>query len=205
MFAYCGNSPVSYYDPMGTTFCKVNFSAFSPFDTWMVPSVGSCDGGYMAPFHVMNNSESEIVQTADQIHDYVTNTSETVVLKAKYVAFYKGVLVIKIPWMESSGLSMGVIFLGSDVTSPSTVRHEYGHTVQMAELGFVNYLVWVGIPSLHFYRETENGRYSWDQYYDRPWELIADYYGQVDRQYSPEYLNTAAFYWFWAKYYSSMN
>ena len=178
MFAYCGNSPVSYYDPMGTTFCKVNFSAFSPFDTWMVPSVGSCDGGYMAPFHVMNNSESEIVQTADQIHDYVTNTSEAVVLNAKYVAFYKGVLVIKLPFLDNSGFSFGFIGLGPNVDA-QTVRHEYGHYVHLRLIGWKNYIFKVAIPSLYDFASD----IEYEYYYSEPQEYIADLLGNVNRTY----------------------
>ena len=51
------------------------------------------------------------------------------------------------------------------------VRHEYGHYLTLKEVGLINYALCFGIPSWQMWGS--------DPYYDKPWELIADIFGQV--------------------------
>lgn len=75
---------------------------------------------------------------------------------------------------ERSG-SFGAIFLtrsaDKDPHPEDIVRHEYGHTKQLQELGIVKYAIDIGIPSA---LEIGGG-----DYYSRPWEITADIYGGV--------------------------
>ena len=51
------------------------------------------------------------------------------------------------------------------------VRHEYGHTKQLKELGVVKYALFIGLPS---WQQWGSG-----PYYEKPWEITADVYGGV--------------------------
>ena len=57
--------------------------------------------------------------------DY-NNKDEKKVLKAHFISAYRKTFVLKVPF-TSSGLSIGIIFLGAKVKDSSLVRHEYGH------------------------------------------------------------------------------
>ena len=83
MFAYCGNSPVSYVDPSGYLFV--------PYDT--------LPGWTEDP---SENSSPESRQSLGEI--------EITVLKAKGISVYNGVPVIKLPFGGDVGFSAGVIF-----------------------------------------------------------------------------------------------
>ena len=67
------------------------------------------------------------------------NTDIDKVLKARHFSSYMGVPVIKLP-MGDSGMSLGVIFLGKTVTSQELLLHEYGHRLQLKNMGFFKYL-----------------------------------------------------------------
>ena len=51
------------------------------------------------------------------------------------------------------------------------IRHEYGHTKQLDDLGVIKYALCIGLPSWQMWG-TGN-------YYDKPWEVMADVYGDV--------------------------
>ena len=51
--------------------------------------------------------------------------------------------------------------------------HEYGHYVQLQELGWAKYIRYIAIPSA-----TSKER---DNYYSQPWERTADLFGDVNR------------------------
>ena len=136
---------------------------------------------------------------SSNVRSFVSNTDEQVALEADCFAFYKGVPVIKVDALGTSGLSLGFIFLGSKVRSPEVIQHEYGHTVQLSQIGLIDYLIFVGAPSKFYFDKTQQGVYSWSEYYDRPWELLADCFGQVDRTYLPNVQRNAEFYWLIAR------
>ena len=116
--------------------------------------------------------------------NYILNDDESVVLEAEYLAFYKGVPVVKVPSMGMNAFSFGIVFMGNDVKYRSdaedTVRHEYGHAVHYNQIGFKNYMVTVAIPSLIGYWSDVPTEY----YYSQPWEYAADYWGGVKRTYN---------------------
>lgn len=54
------------------------------------------------------------------------------------------------------------------------MRHEYGHTIQLAVLGPTRYLTCIGLPSWQ--------KWGYDPYYDKPWEVTADILGGVEKR-----------------------
>ena len=101
------------------------------------------------------------------------NTSEQKVLESNYFSSYNGTPVIRTNG-ERSG-SFGIIFLTretNDRENPEdVVRHEYGHTKQMEQLGVVKYAINIGLPS---WLDLGTG-----EYYSKPWEITADILGEV--------------------------
>ena len=155
MFAYCNNNPVVYFDPSGKALDVAMYH---------IREVG---GG----------SASNDFKKPTQWKCLLGNESETAVLNAERFAFYKGALVIKVP--GDSAFSFGIIFLGEDIISTNLVRHEYGHTVQLRELGVNAYVIAVVIPSVTCYWLDVNGKLPASIYYNLPWEYTADVYGRV--------------------------
>ena len=129
---------------------------------------------------VDNNIIQPVVNFVEDAVEYVCNTDEQVVLESKFISFYKGVPVIRTPSFMRSG-SFGIIFLSkntsfNELTPEDIVRHEYGHTKQLQELGAINYLITVGIPSVFNLGE----KWGNGQYYNKPWEVMANIYGGVE-------------------------
>ena len=52
------------------------------------------------------------------------------------------------------------------------VRHEYGHTLQLKQLGVIDYALCIALPSWQEWGTNPN-------YYSRPWEITADVLGGV--------------------------
>ena len=130
----------------------------------------------------------------ESIKNYVSNQDEQVVLSSNAVAFYKGVLVVRVPFMNNNACSIGVIFMG-DECSENLLKHEYGRTEQLRNLGFLDYLTYVAMPSFTFFACTQMDILPENYYYSYPWEYQADYYGGARHSYEP-WANTAcAIYW----------
>jgi len=109
------------------------------------------------------------VKIIEDIKAYDTNnTDEQVVLNSNYFSNYKGKFVLRTN-LNRSG-SFGILFINQKADK-DTVRHEYGHTKQLDELGIIKYTLCVGIPSWQ--------EWGTDNYYDKPWEIMADIYGGV--------------------------
>ena len=114
------------------------------------------------------------------------NEDEMKVLQSYFFSVYKGTTVIRVPSSRSG--TFGAMFLSwrlnADEEGVNTVRHEYGHVIQMEELGVFKFIPAIGIPSI-----LESGS---KPYYDKPWELTADVYGGVtNRTHSEEYTREA--------------
>ena len=107
------------------------------------------------------------------------NTDIDEVLNARHFSSYMGVPVIKLP-MGDSGMSLGVIFLGKDVKSRELLLHEYGHRLQLKNMGYFRYLFKIFIPSLTANILWRKGKLPYD-YYSSPWEAEADALGGVVR------------------------
>lgn len=101
------------------------------------------------------------------------NTDEENVLNSYYFSAYRGKLVLRTNRNRSG--SFGILFItrgtGKRDYPEDVVRHEYGHTRQLHELGIVKYTLCIGLPSL----------FEWGigEYYSKPWEITADIYGGV--------------------------
>ena len=124
------------------------------------------------------------VEAIEDLKAYVNNDSEQVVLNAKYFAFYKGKLVVKLP-VDFVGFSVGVIFLGTDAKLDNDVKHEYGHTQQLEKYGLSTYLSHIALPSVGGYWLKKWGVLDDNTYpyYSMPYEYEADLLGGATRQY----------------------
>lgn len=62
----------------------------------------------------------------------IDKTDESKVLNSHYFSSYKGKITINAP-MDASA-SFGIIIMGKN-SDANTVKHEYGHTVQLENMG----------------------------------------------------------------------
>ena len=164
MYSYCYNSPINQVDENGRLpqWVKDGCSWFNQHITQPVISFAR-----------------NVKEDFDNYDKY--NESEEKVLNSHYFSSYKGVPVIRINGNRSG--TFGIMFLTrgtNDTQNPEdTVRHEYGHTKQMDELGVIKFALCIGIPSAAEWGEGK--------YYDKPWEVTADIYGGVQsRQHTKE-------------------
>ena len=91
------------------------------------------------------------------------NTDENKVVNSKHFSFYKGVPVLQISGMGGS-MSLGLIFFDKS-QGVEVLKHERGHNTQLMSMGFGNYLIQIGIPSL------------WKNGDETPWKLSASMLG----------------------------
>lgn len=75
------------------------------------------------------------------------------------------------------------------------LKHEYGHTLQLEELGLIDYCNYVVIPSVLCYWGTEFGILPEENYFSYPWEYQADQYGKSSHKYQDWAADLASFYW----------
>ena len=155
MFAYCGNNPVNRWDDEGNLWDGIGKAVAK------LASSGSVE-------KFAKDMEE------DKKNFDINNRSEKKVLESHYISAYKGVFVIRTD-MDRSG-SFGMIFLAraanKDDYPEDVVRHEYGHTKQLAALGPVKYGLYIGLPSILNPLKNE-------EYYQVPWEVTADIFGGV--------------------------
>ena len=82
---------------------------------------------------------------------------------------------------DYGSFSFGTIYRNTSVHADpkgiNTLRHEYGHTVQLDNLGAVDYALLV-VPSFTCATLDHLGLLNID-YYSLPWEFEADMYGNV--------------------------
>lgn len=165
MFAYCGNNLVNYADPTGNAyqgiFSQINYNEHD--HTY---------GGLRENFYAL--PEETFLRKAEK---YILNDDESVVLSAEDFAFYKGALVLKLPFMGKSAFSCGIIFMGSEIEDAATLCHEYGHYVHLSQIGFENYFTKAVVPSvIGFWAQVPQ-----DKYYSLPWGYTADILGDANR------------------------
>ena len=115
----------------------------------------------------------------ERFKKFIHNRDEKNVLLAKRAAFYNGRLILKTPFKASA--SFGIIFISRKQNSLVTLRHEYGHIIQLKKIGFFRFFVKVAIPSVTGNLLHRMGRLSTAEYYGLPWEHEADEYGGVIR------------------------
>ena len=201
MFAYCNNNPVGFVDESGAA-AKSCLSADGQIDNAPWHDVSPSGGGRLSGNYSSGNNYGS---PADKFYTvrlikYVTNTDEQVVLDAKYFAFYKGALVIKSdnPWGSFSFGSILLNTAGSTKQQRQTLSHEYGHYLHMKDIGVQKYAVKVVVPSFVGAVLSQLNVLP-GNYYDLPWEYIAEQYGRVNRGgYAPwaDELGTA--YWLYS-------
>ena len=183
MFAYCNNSPVFFKDTCGT----------APWPTTVAVNDGGCKEENN-PFFWNDPSRPYYAR----IHKDEARNSARRILSGYSFVEYKGVMVFKIPLMEDSAFSCGCIFIGDDFQYDkfgiATLNHEYGHYVQLSQIGWVKYIAKIMIPSLKgFWFPIPD-----TDYYSQPWEYTADLFGEANRYwhtYSDDAHEKAMTYW----------
>ena len=160
LYIYCANNPVNMIDLTGN------------WPQWIENAISWVDQNIIQPIQKVGGAIAEDLKNYDR-----NNTSEEKVLQSNYFSCYKGVFVLRINGDRSG--SFGAIFLTRETNARSNpedvVRHEYGHTKQLEQLGLLKYAIFIGIPS---WRNLGSGNY-----YDKPWEITADIYGGVESRY----------------------
>ena len=71
-----------------------------------------------------------------------------------------------------------MLFIGNDVENENIVKHEYGHYLQLQEMGFGGYISNVAAPSVTAFWLNKAGKLSYD-YYGSPWEHDANEKGEA--------------------------
>ena len=181
MYLYCQNNPICCIDPTGALGSFFDFP-LSMADR-MQMSQSMLDNYYAAKAVAERIENTPVLKIASDVWEDLgnfdrNNTSEIKALESNYFSSYKGVPVIRIGGNRSG--SFGAIFLTrykSEEEDPKdVVRHEYGHTRQLKQLGILNYALCIGIPSWQNWGSGE--------YYNKPWEITADIYGGVSRHHT---------------------
>ena len=194
MFAYCGNNPINRVDPSGYFHYIYNEGGDKYEFMYGLAKASGGGGGGCGGWNPGVNVPKLNLNAVDEAIAYICNTDEQVVLDADYLAFYKGVPVIKLP-IGTDAFSFGIIFMGNEVGNRSdakeTVMHEYGHNVHFRQIGLINYFIYVAVPSLIGYWTD----IPYEKYYSQPYEYIADLFGNVDRQ--PYSYSSATEDWWW--------
>ena len=170
MFVYCNNNPILFLDPEGLCF------EVGALLTWI--DCGKID---------CKTSKS-----------YVEGDfSEELAVLRQETDTYKGVNVHMI-MPGDAGFSFGDIYMPANASDSYAdvlqLRHEYGHTIQLNNLGTVGYTVAVVLPSVTCFAIDELGIVDLS-YYSLPWEFEADRFGNVpSRYYNRDYFNFYMFY-----------
>ena len=208
LYAYCGNNPVMGIDPDGNvwwnpatwdwgkigrviggallTMAGAAVTLLSLPDALVRPGAGFITqvGFSMMMYGGMvvgSAFDSQINADMEAINWNPFNPDAGLAATTKKVSFYQGVPVIKVNLSEDrSGSFLGIWLVGSN--DSDDIRHEWGHTIQQGIMGWAKYLVLIGLPS---WRE-----WSIYPYYQRPWEIMADYFGGVQsRKFDPQKLS----------------
>ena len=173
LYAYCRNNPVMCSDESGHS-AKGLFAQFFT-SLWSYISMA-----------VVSIWDEEVRQDMAAIQWNPFNTNESAVLSSNKVSFYQGVPVFKTS-LQRSG-SFGAVFLNQHATE-TTLKHEFGHSVQQMIMGPVKFGLMIGLPSWQ--------NWSKRSYYNRPWEVTADIFGGVtDRTHTQQDINRG--YWYLA-------
>ena len=161
LFVYCFNNPVNMVDYTGN------------WPEWFEKALEWTDENVVTPAKNFMDDVKEDIEAYD-----TSNTDAKRVLESNYFSNYNDTFVIRIP--TGNAFSFGIIFLGKEVTRDWVVNHEYGHKVQLDQMGVLNYATEIALPSVTAFLVDINGNLPFD-YYSSPWEAGADYYGGVER------------------------
>ena len=150
LYAYCGNNPVMGYDPDGHSFTGLFIQVF--VSLWSYVGIA-----------VVSIFDNKMRQDMKDINWNPFNSDENAIMKSNKVSFYKGVPVINVSNMGGS-MTLGAIWFDKS-QGEEVLKHERGHSTQFIQLGLVNYLIKIGIPSV------------WKNDDNTPWELSASILG----------------------------
>ena len=156
LYVYCFNNPLMYTDSIGN------------WPEWVEDVYDLFDENVIQPI------TDFVIDIKKDITNYnPNNQSEEKVLESEYFSSYNGVFVIRTNGNRSG--SFGIIFLTRETNNRNNpedvLRHEYGHVIQLEQLGVVNYALCIGLPSWQ--------QWGTGEYYSKPWEITADLYGGV--------------------------
>ena len=190
LYSYCANNPILRFDPNGNSFWKnvgkviggalllLAGAATALLTLPIAVSVPGC--GFLTQVGFSTASygglmigsvfDSQIQADMDEIGWNPFNKNENAVLNSTKVSFYKGIPIFRKEAGFRSGSFLCILLArGDDVND---LRHEWGHTIQQGILGAVRYGLMIGIPSWQSWGKKD--------YYDKPWEVTADYFGGVE-------------------------
>lgn len=105
------------------------------------------------------------------------NADSAAVFSARFFSSYRGVFVQKLT-IGYNAASFGIIFLGSKIKSERILLHEYGHYLQLKEMGFFRFLRQVAFPSVTANLLDRMKKLPLP-YYGSPWERGADIMGNA--------------------------
>ena len=136
---------------------------------WIKKTAKWIDDSIIQPVNGFANDIEEDFKNYDR-----NNQSEEKVFESNYFSCYKGGVVVKLPFDTS--FSFGIIGLSTQQQDLDTLKHEYGHSVQMDNMGVVKYITNVAIPSVTINILDRQGKLPYD-YYSYPWEAEANKLG----------------------------
>ena len=163
LFAYCMNNPVNLSDEAGDwpSWNDIK-SVFKKATDWVDNNIIQPVAGFFE-------------DVVDDFNNYDSNNlSEDIVFSSNYFSNYKGAVVVKTPFDAS--FSFGFIGLSKMQQNSNTLKHEYGHTVQLENMGMGNYIANVAVPSITINILSRQGKLPYD-YYSYPWEAEANKLG----------------------------
>ena len=165
VFTYCFNNPVNMVDPSG------DWPYW--FERWVLNQIIEWAGQELAK---AAEAWSEVaVRVSTDLANYdVNNADPEAVFRSNLFSSYNGKLVIKTPFDAS--FSFGFIGLSIYQQDIDTLNHEYGHTLQMDNMGTKNYIINVAIPSITLNLLSRRDNLTYD-YYSYPWEAEANRLG----------------------------
>ena len=201
MFAYCSNNPVRYCD----------FEGSRPIDALSVSSETKKQRersfDYMnqqAQEKQQNKPDYEPTPVPDPVPVPTPEDLAQEALRQSGIATYRGVTVVQVGEGDSA-FSYGVIFGGEiALIDDNLIRHEYGHTRQLKELGFTGYATTVLVPSVTGFVLTEAGVLPREVYHSLPWEYKADEFGGESYRSASKAKSVSDVYWIASKVASAL-
>lgn len=163
MYTYCSNNPVMYGDPAGESCLPIQTSILLY--------------SYIGVF-IASRFDETIRQDMKNIKWNPFNSDAQAMAQSQKVSFYQGQFVIYENWSftkDRSGSAVIMFLNTNDTSSPDTIKHEWGHFLQMTFMNPLEYALSVGLPSC-----TSNGQTDYE-YYSNPWDRLPDLLGGVDR------------------------
>ena len=188
LYAYCGNNPVMRIDENGNAWWNPFSWDWGKIGKRIIGAIAATLGTGLALQVAVSTISyvgmaigaifsEDIRSDMNRIHWNPFNSDEELVLKSKYVSFYKGVPVFRIGGNRSG--TFGGIFLTRETNYRSNavgiLKHEWGHSVQQIILGPIIFFIGIALPSAGEWQKDK-----WGDYYLSPWEITADMIGGVD-------------------------